>query len=162
MTELEPKHWGRLQVSARHVLYYEEIGNKKGIPVLFLHGGPGGGIGKHHRDRFDLKKYRTILFDQRGSGQSLPHASIVDNTTAKLVEDIEILRETLGIHKWILFGGSWGSTLALAYAIAHPTKVMGMVLRGIFLGRKKELAWLYGPKGAAVVFLKNTNALLAT
>ncbi len=140
---ISPNQTGFLQVSKEHSLYWEESGNPKGKPVLFLHGGPGAGTDPSHRCFFDPKKYRIILFDQRGTGKSLPHSSLVENTTWDLVSDIEKLREHLHISKWVVFGGSWGSTLALAYAETHPAPVLALILRGIFLGRKKELDWFY-------------------
>jgi proline iminopeptidase len=144
---------GRLKVSALHELYYEESGNPKGKPVVFLHGGPGGGTNPQMRRFFDPKRYRIILFDQRGCGRSTPHASLEDNTTWHLVADIEQLRTTLGIERWQVFGGSWGSTLALAYAQKHPQQVTELVLRGIFLLRRAELTWFYqSSEGAAALF----------
>jgi proline iminopeptidase len=124
-----------------HNIYYEECGNPDGIPVLFLHGGPGAGIAPTHRRLFKPERFRCVLFDQRGCGQSIPHGEIRDNTTQHLIDDIEALREVLGIEQFLLFGGSWGSTLALAYAIAHPDRVTGLILRGIFLGTDAEIDW---------------------
>ncbi len=149
--EIEPYKTGRLKVSDLHDLYYEEVGNPKGKPVLFIHGGPGGGTEPSHRRYFDPKAFRVVLFDQRGCGQSKPHAELRENTTWDLVRDIEKLRETLGIKNWIVFGGSWGSTLALLYAETHPGRVSAMVLRGIFLCRKKEIKWFY-QEGASHIF----------
>ena len=149
--ELEPYRTGRLSVSDTHELYFEESGNPKGKPVVFLHGGPGGGTNSDHRRFFDPAAYRIILFDQRGCGRSTPHASLVDNTTWHLVEDMEKLRGHLGIETWQVFGGSWGSTLALAYAESHPNRTSELVLRGIFLVRRKELDWLY-QEGASAIF----------
>ena len=126
-----------------HEIYYEQSGNPKGKPAIFLHGGPGGGAGGFSRRFFNPKKYRIVLFDQRGCGKSKPHASLEDNTTWHLVEDIESIREQLDIEKWLVFGGSWGSTLALAYAQSHPQRVSELVLRGIFMLREKELQWFY-------------------
>ncbi len=126
-----------------HKVYYEQCGNPTGKPAIFLHGGPGGGAGKLSRRFFDPKKYRIILFDQRGCGKSKPHACLENNTTWHLIEDIESIREMLNIQKWLVFGGSWGSTLALAYAQKHPNRVSEMVLRGIFMLRQKELKWFY-------------------
>lgn len=142
---------GMLQVSALHTLYWEESGNKEGEPILFLHGGPGSGTQPSHRTFFDPHFYRIILFDQRGSGQSTPHACLDENTTWDLVKDIEQLREFLQIDRWVLFGGSWGSTLALVYAISHPSRVSGLILRGIFLGRSSDFSWFY-QKGAHHLF----------
>lgn len=140
---LEPYKSSFIQVDAEHSLYFEESGNPKGKPVLFLHGGPGSGTKESHREFFDPAVYRIILLDQRGSGKSTPHASLNNNTTWHLVEDIEFLRNKLGVDKWVVFGGSWGSTLALAYATEHPGRVKGLILRGIFLCRPKEITWFY-------------------
>lgn len=133
----------RLAVDSTHNLYIEECGNPEGIPILFIHGGPGAGCSRYDRRFFDPDRYRIILFDQRGAGRSTPHAELKDNTSTHLVADIEAIREFLKIEKWALFGGSWGSTLALLYAEAHPERVMGMVLRGIFLCRDQDLSWFY-------------------
>jgi proline iminopeptidase len=122
-------------------MYWEEVGNPEGAPVLFLHGGPGAGAGSVHRRFFDPLFWRVVIFDQRGAGRSRPTGSLVENTTAHLIADIETLRDSLGISRWLLFGGSWGSTLALAYAQAHPDRITGLVLRGIFLGRPSEIEW---------------------
>lgn len=149
--EIEPFNTFRLKVSNIHELHIEECGNPKGQPVLFLHGGPGAGISTKHRRYFDPKHYRIILFDQRGAGKSTPHAELKENTTWDLVADIEKIREHLEIQKWLVFGGSWGSTLALAYAETHPKSVTGLVLRGIFLCRKDEINWFY-QAGAHQVF----------
>jgi proline iminopeptidase len=132
-----------LEVDSRHRLYYEQCGNPHGKPVVLLHGGPGAGCSAKMRRFHDPKHYRIVLFDQRGSGRSTPHADLVDNTTWDIVADIERLREQLGIEKWQVFGGSWGSTLALAYAEAHPRRVTELVLRGIFMLRRWELEWVY-------------------
>ena len=148
---IEPFDTGSLKVSPIHEIYYEQCGNPQGKPVVFLHGGPGGGISSDYRRYFDPKVYRVVLFDQRGSGKSTPHASIEANTTWDLVEDIERLREHLNIRHWQVFGGSWGSTLALAYAETHPDRVRELVLRGIFLCRPKEIRWFY-QKGASEMF----------
>lgn len=134
---------GMLGVDARHQVYYEQCGNPKGKPVVILHGGPGAGCSAKMRRFHDPKAYRIVLFDQRGSGRSTPHADLVDNTTWDLVADIEALREHLGIPRWQVFGGSWGSTLALAYAQAHPSRATELVLRGIFMLRRWELEWFY-------------------
>lgn len=141
--EIEPYRTGFLNVSPDHDLYWEESGNPKGSPILFLHGGPGSCTQPLFRRFFDPAHYRIILMDQRGCGKSTPRASLKENTTWHLVEDIEKLRVFLKVDKWIVFGGSWGSTLALIYAISHPEKVNGLILRGIFLGRQKELRWFY-------------------
>lgn len=141
--EIEPYNTLFLSVDEPHKLYVEEVGNPKGKPVVFLHGGPGGGFSVKHRRLFDPTKYRIILLDQRGSGKSSPHASLQDNTTWHLVADLEALRKHLQIDKWLVFGGSWGSTLALAYAEAHPQSVSGLILRGIFLCRPEEIKWFY-------------------
>ena len=149
--EIEPFHKGRLKVSETHELYFEEVGQKDGQPILFLHGGPGGGISPDHRRYFDPKKYRVILFDQRGCGQSTPFAELEGNTTWDLVKDIEKLREHLKINTWMVFGGSWGSTLSLTYAIQHPQCVEALILRGIFLCRPSEIRWFY-QEGASQIF----------
>lgn len=149
--ELEANFTGRLKVSEIHELYYEESGNPKGDPVVFVHGGPGGGSSPKNRRYFDPEHYRIILFDQRGCGQSTPHADLRDNTTWDLVEDMEKLRTHLKIEKWHVFGGSWGSTLSLAYAETHPAHVKSLCLRGIFLCRPKEIQWFY-QKGASFIF----------
>jgi proline iminopeptidase len=149
--DIDPFDTGTLQVDARHRLYYEQCGNPKGKPVVLLHGGPGAGCGPKMRRFHDPKHYRIVLFDQRGSGRSTPHADLVDNTTHALVADIEKLREHLGIASWQVFGGSWGSTLALAYAQAHPDRVTELVLRGIFMLRRWELEWFY-QEGASRLF----------
>src|SRR5215210_7978559 len=149
--EIEPFDNGRLKVSSVHELYYEQCGNPEGQPVVFLHGGPGAGLVPDYRRFFDAAAYRVILFDQRGAGKSTPHASLEDNTTWHLVSDIERLREHLGIEKWQVFGGSWGSTLSLAYAQTHPQRVRQLVLRGIFLCRPKEIRWFY-QEGASAIF----------
>jgi proline iminopeptidase len=134
---------GFLKVSDIHEIYYEEYGNPNGKPILFVHGGPGAGFSSEHARFFDPKHYRIILFDQRGAGQSKPHAELRENTTWDLVADMERLRNHLHVKNWILFGGSWGSTLSLVYAETHPEKVRAMVLRGIFLCRKSEIDWFY-------------------
>jgi proline iminopeptidase len=148
---IEPYHLGRLAVDARHDLYFEQSGNPNGKPVVFLHGGPGGGTDPKHRRFFDPNHYRISLFDQRGCGQSEPFASLEDNTTWHLVDDIEALRVHLGIDKWQVFGGSWGSTLGVAYAEAHPARVTELVLRGIFMFTDREAEWFYG-RGTRVLF----------
>jgi proline iminopeptidase len=141
--EIEPFDSGFLPVSPLHTLYYEQCGNPNGKPVVFLHGGPGGGTNAKCRRFFDPAVYRIVLFDQRGCGKSTPHAELTDNTTWDLVADIERVRERLGVERWQVFGGSWGSTLALAYAQTHPDKVSELVLRGIFMLRRWELEWFY-------------------
>jgi proline iminopeptidase len=150
---IEPFRTGFLRVSDVHELYFEESGNPDGKPTVMLHGGPGGGTDAKMRTFFDPRVYRIVMFDQRGCGKSKPHASLVDNTTWHLVDDIERLREHLGIKRWQVFGGSWGSTLALAYAQTHPDRVTELVLRGIFLLRKWELDWFYqDPDGAGALY----------
>lgn len=148
---IEPYDTGTLQVSERHCLRYEQCGNPDGKPVVILHGGPGGGCSPKMRRFHDPARYRIVLFDQRGSGRSTPHADLVDNTTWDLVADIERLREHLGITRWQVFGGSWGSTLALAYAQTHPEAATELVLRGIFMLRRWELEWFY-QQGASRLF----------
>lgn len=150
---IDARRSGWLRVSDLHELYWEESGNPEGKPVVFLHGGPGGGTDARMRRFFDPARYRIVLFDQRGCGRSRPHASLIDNTTWHLVEDIERLREHLGIERWQVFGGSWGSTLALAYAQTHPSRVTELVLRGIFLVRPWEFRWFYETAdGAGALF----------
>lgn len=149
--QIEPLRTGFLQVDAEHTIYWEECGNPEGKPVVFVHGGPGGSIDSGHRRYFDPKAYRIILFDQRGAGKSKPHASLNNNTTWDLISDMERLRLKMKIEKWQVFGGSWGSTLALAYAIKHPNRVSELVLRGIFLCRPKEIKWFY-QEGASKLF----------
>jgi proline iminopeptidase len=149
--EIEPFDGGMLAVDARHTLYYEQCGNPQGQPVVLLHGGPGAGCSAKMRRFHDPRRYRIVLFDQRGSGRSTPHADLVDNTTWDLVADIERLREHLGIDRWQVFGGSWGSTLALAYAQRHPQRTTALILRGIFMLRRWELEWFY-QEGASRLF----------
>jgi proline iminopeptidase len=149
--EIEPYATGTLKVSALHTLYYEECGNPNGKPVVILHGGPGGGCNPTMRRTHDATRYRIILFDQRGCGRSTPHAELTGNTTWDLVEDIETLRKHLGIERWQVCGGSWGSTLALAYAETHPAHVSELILRGIFTIRPRELIWFY-QEGADAIF----------
>ncbi|MBN4080319.1 prolyl aminopeptidase [Beggiatoa alba] len=141
--KLQPYQTHRLKVDEVHELYIEESGSAEGVPIVFIHGGPGAGCDECHRCFFNPEKYRIILFDQRGAGQSTPHASLENNTTQDLVADMEAIRQYLNIKTWVLFGGSWGSTLALVYAQSHPQKVSGMVLRGIFLCRPEEIDWFY-------------------
>jgi proline iminopeptidase len=149
--EIKPYQRHRIAVEAPHELYVDESGNPDGIPVLFVHGGPGAGCGKYDRRFFDPEIYRIVLFDQRGAGRSTPHAELQANTTPKLVEDIETIRLTLGIEQWVLFGGSWGSTLSLVYAQTYPERVLGLILRGIFLCRPQDLNWFY-QDGASHIF----------
>ncbi len=146
--EIGPFETGYMPLSAGHVMYWEQVGNPRGMPVLFLHGGPGAGAGAVHRRFFDPMHWRLVIFDQRGAGRSRPLGSLTDNTTQHLVDDIEQLRRHLDIDRWLLFGGSWGSTLALAYAQAHPDRVGGCVLRGVFLGRPAEVEWFLHGMGA--------------
>ena len=148
---LDPYAQGHLTVDAPHRIYWEESGNPRGQPVVFIHGGPGGGTHPRMRRFFDPTAYRIILFDQRGCGQSTPHACLERNTTWDLVADMERLRTHLGIERWMLFGGSWGAALALAYAQTHPTRVSSLVLRGIFTLRQRELLWFYRD-GASLLF----------
>jgi proline iminopeptidase len=157
---VEPYRTGTLPVSELHTLFFEEVGNSQGRPAVFLHGGPGGGIEPDYRRYFDPARWRLVLFDQRGCGRSTPHAELRQNTTWDLVADIERLRETLGIGKWMVFGGSWGSTLALAYAETHPERCLGLVLRGIFLLRRAELLWFY-QDGASWLFPEAWDEYLA-
>ncbi len=150
---MEPFASGWLRVSAVHEIYFEQSGNPRGKPAVFLHGGPGGGTDAKMRGFFDPDRYHIVLFDQRGCGKSRPHASLLDNTTWHLVADIDKLREHLKIQRWLVFGGSWGSTLALAYAQTHPQRVTELVLRGIFLLRRWEIDWFYqNPGGAAALY----------
>ena len=148
---VEPFHSEQLRVSPRHVIYVEQCGNPRGLPALALHGGPGGGSSPEMRRFFDPSRYRLVLFDQRGCGRSTPHAEIAENTTWDLVADIERIRERLGIEKWLVFGGSWGSTLALTYGAMHPDRVAAIVLRGVFLLLESEIRWFY-QNGASNIF----------
>jgi proline iminopeptidase len=148
---VEPRKTGRLAVSGLHELYWEESGHPDGIPVVALHGGPGGGSSPEMRRFFDPRRYRIIMFDQRGCGRSSPHSELRENTTWDLVRDIETLRAHLGVKKWIVFGGSWGSTLALAYTAMHRKQVLGLLLRGIFLLTEHEISWFY-QQGASNLF----------
>ncbi len=150
--EIEPFDSGYLKVSSLHTIYYEQVGNPNGRPIVFLHGGPGGGIHPFYRQFFDPKKWRVILFDQRGCGKSKPFAELKENTTWDLVEDIEKLRNFFSIKSWSVFGGSWGSTLALAYAQTHPSVCEKLFLRGIFLLRQKEIDWFYKEGGTSRLF----------
>src|SRR4051812_40312922 len=149
--DIEPFDSGRLPVSALHTLYYEQCGNPRGKPVVFLHGGPGAGCNPKSRRFFDPAHYRIVLLDQRGCGRSTPVAELRENTTWDLVDDIERVRAHLGIERWQVFGGSWGSTLSLAYAQAHPARVTELVLRGIFMLRQWEIDWFY-QKGCDAIF----------
>ncbi len=149
--DIHPYAEHRLPVDALHTLHLEESGNARGIPVLFVHGGPGGGSDPAQRCFFDPEKYRIILFDQRGCGRSRPHAELKSNNTQALIEDMEQIRRYLGIEQWLLFGGSWGATLSLLYAQAHPQRVLGLILRGIFLCREQDIRWLY-QEGASRIF----------
>lgn len=149
--DIKPYQTQMLPVSDGHTLYVEQSGNPEGIPVIFIHGGPGAGCHKQDRSFFDPERYRIILFDQRGAGRSTPHASLEHNNTQLLVQDIEAIREYLDIERWLLFGGSWGSTLSLVYAETHPNRVMGMILRGIFLCRDQDIQWFY-QRGASLIF----------
>jgi len=150
-SDLKPFVTHSLRVDEIHTLHVEECGNPGGLPALFLHGGPGAGCDPMHRRFFDPDRYRIVLFDQRGCGRSLPHAELRHNTTWRLVADIEMIRQRLGIERWVVFGGSWGSTLGLAYAETHPEQVLGLILRGIFLCRPQDIHWIY-QEGASRLF----------
>ena len=150
-----------LPVSELHTIYWEESGNPAGIPVIFLHGGPGAGSSPACRSFFNPEKYRIVIIDQRGSGHSTPYAEVRENTTWDLVEDIEKVREMLGIESWLVFGGSWGSTLALAYAETHPGRVRGLLLRGIFLCRQLEIDWLSEEGGVSMIYPEQWQSYLA-
>ena len=139
--DVEPFDSGMLPLDAIHTMYWEQSGNPAGVPVVFLHGGPGAGSSPAHRRFFDPAFYRIVIFDQRGAGRSTPHGELADNTTPHLIADMETLRAKLGVERWLVFGGSWGSTLALAYGQAHPHRCLGFVLRGIFLCREQEAEW---------------------
>jgi len=158
--EIEPYASGMLDVGDGHSLYWERCGTPGAKPAVFLHGGPGAGISPNHRRQFDPAKYDVLLFDQRGSGKSTPHAGLEANTTWHLVEDIERLRDHIGVDQWLVFGGSWGSTLSLAYAQARPDRVTELVLRGIFLFGQSELDWLYR-YGASELFPEGWDDFLA-
>ena len=148
---IEPYRLHRLKVSKLHEIHVEECGNPAGKPVVFVHGGPGGGVEAWHRQFFHPQKYRAVLIDQRGCGKSTPHAELRENTTWDLVADMEAVRENLGIDRWVVFGGSWGATLALAYAETHPQRVKALILRGMFLLRPEEIRWFY-QEGANWIF----------
>lgn len=163
---IEPYETGMLEVGDGQQIYYEQCGNPDGLPAVFLHGGPGGGCSPDHRRVFDPSRYRIVLLDQRGCGRSLPHAwepqaDLSTNTTWHLVADLERLREHLGVERWLVFGGSWGSTLALAYAETHPERVLALVLRGIFTLRQRELDWYYEAGGADMVWADEWEAYVA-
>ncbi|QEW05430.1 prolyl aminopeptidase [Nitrincola iocasae] len=149
--DIAPYAEHRLDMDTIHQIYVEESGNPQGIPVVFIHGGPGGATSPTHRCFFNPNHYRIILFDQRGCGRSAPHACLDNNTTTDLINDMEAIRTHLGIEQWLLFGGSWGSTLALAYAQVHADRVSGMILRGIFLCRQQDIHWFY-QQGASAIF----------
>lgn len=157
---IKPISHRMLDVGDGHSLYVEECGNPDGIPAVFLHGGPGVGCGPDNRRFFDPERYRVLLFDQRGAGRSRPHAELEHNHTAKIIDDLELIRETFGIQRWLVFGGSWGSTLALLYAQAYPDRVLAMVLRGIYLNRTRDFDWLYG-YGASRVYPDYWEELIA-
>ncbi len=157
--EIKPYKRFHLDVDERHTLYVEECGKPDGLPVVFLHGGPGAGCEPYHRRFFDPSVYRIVLFDQRGCGRSTPHADLVDNTTQHLIGDMERIREHLQIERWVIFGGSWGSTLGLAYAQTHPQRVSGLILRGIFLCRDRDIQWFY-QEGASRLFPEFWEAFL--
>ncbi|MFO1149218.1 MAG: prolyl aminopeptidase [Alsobacter sp.] len=158
--EIAPYDQGMLDTGDGHHVYWEVSGNPKGTPVVFLHGGPGAGASPHHRRLFDPARYRILIFDQRGCGRSLPHASLDNNTTWHLVADIERLRTMLGVESWVVFGGSWGSTLALAYAETHRERVRALIVRGIFTLRRAELEWYY-QSGASIFFPEKWERFLA-
>ena len=157
----EPVRSSLLQISDIHQIYWEESGNPDGIPVIFLHGGPGAGASPVCRGFFNPEKYRIVIIDQRGCGRSLPYAETRENTTWDLVADIEKVREMLGIESWLVFGGSWGSTLSLAYAETHPERVRGLILRGIFLCRQIEIDWLSEAGGVSMIYPKQWQRYLA-
>ncbi|ODN42855.1 prolyl aminopeptidase [Piscirickettsia litoralis] len=149
---IKPNQTHQLQVDSQHTLYIEESGNPQGIPILYVHGGPGGSCSDRSRRYFDPEAYRIILFDQRGCGRSTPHGSVDNNTTVHLIEDIEKIREHLNIKQWLIFGGSWGSTLSLLYAQEHPERVSGLILRGIFLATQHDINWFLGESGIGEIF----------
>ncbi|AAZ24400.1 prolyl aminopeptidase [Colwellia psychrerythraea] len=158
--EIEPFSQQYLKVSPLHQLYIEQCGNEQGIPVIFLHGGPGSACREQHRCYFDPAIYHIILFDQRGCGRSKPQGELKENNTLALVEDINTIRKHLGISQWLVFGGSWGATLALVYAKQYPKQVLGMILRGVFLGRAQDINWVYTNKGAAQIYPDAWQALV--
>ncbi|MCZ4281468.1 prolyl aminopeptidase [Kiloniella laminariae] len=160
--EIEPHETGFLSVGDGHEIYWEVSGNPQGKPVLFVHGGPGGGTGPNQRRFFDPAHYRIVLFDQRGCGKSTPLGGLFNNDTPHLVADMEQLRDVLGIERWIVFGGSWGSTLSLAYAQAHPERTVALVLRGIFLSRPQEIDWFMSKTGMGAIFPEAYAAFEAT
>jgi len=157
---IEPYRTGYLDTGDGHQVYWEMSGNPEGKPAVFLHGGPGAGCSPHHRRLFDPKKYRVLLFDQRGCGRSKPHASLENNTTWDLVKDIEALRKIMGVEKWLVFGGSWGATLALSYSETHPERVSELIVRGIFTLKKREIDWYY-QEGASNLFPDLWESFLA-
>jgi len=148
--------------AVKHQIYVEQCGNPSGIPVVFLHGGPGSGCRPSHRCFFDPKRYHIILFDQRGCGRSTPNGSLAQNTTTHITQDMEVIRQHIGIDKWLVFGGSWGATLGLYYAKRFPDRVSGLILRGIFLARQQDIDWVYSNKGAAKVFPEAWDNLVNT
>ena len=156
----EARRSGRLRVSDIHEIYWEESGNPNGVPVVALHGGPGGGSSPEMRRFFDPERYRVFLFDQRGCGRSTPHSELRENTTWDLVDDMEALRDHVGVNQWLVFGGSWGSTLSLAYGVTHPDRTLGLVLRGIFLVSKPEVQWFY-QSGASRLFPDSYDRYIA-
>lgn len=158
---IKPFNHFMLKVDEPHELYVEQCGNPNGLPVIFIHGGPGSGCQESDRSFFDPEIYHIILFDQRGAGRSTPHACLENNTTQHLIADIELIRQQLNIKQWLVFGGSWGSTLSLTYAQAHPEAVLGLILRGIFLGSQHATEWLYGQVGAADIFPDHFEDFLA-
>ena len=158
LPEIEPYASGRIPLDGMHVMQWEACGNRQGVPLVFLHGGPGGGCLPHHRRFYDPAYWNIILYDQRGAGRSTPAAEVTNNTTAHLVADLERLRETLQVDRWLVFGGSWGSTLALAYAQAHPARVLGRVLRGIFLATAPEIDWFM--HGMGTIFPESRRAFM--
>ncbi len=158
--DIEPYNVQALHVGAPHQLTVEESGNPKGLPVVFLHGGPGSHCKPYHRSFFDPARYRIILFDQRGSGSARPLGCLEDNSTQALIADLEAIRQALGIERWVLFGGSWGSTLALLYAEQHPQRCLGLILRGIFLARQQDMDWMYRPTALRQFFPQQWQAFI--